>query len=158
MMILIVEGDIELAELLKSILRENGYEIMIANSGAEALELLEEQAPFIMLLDYSLADMNAEELINELHKREKSPPPFIISTGHGDERIAVAMMKLNARDYIIKDNKYLDNIANIMDRVAKEIENENKLKEVEIELRDSEKKYRNLSNQLETILDHIPGL
>ncbi len=157
MKILRIEGDLELAELARKVRTQHGYEIAIATSAAEARAQLEQHSPSIMLLDYSLSDMSAQEILGELHKRKKSLP-LIISTKHGDGEIAATMMQVGAKECIIKDNNYLANIANIIGRVAQEIENQNKLNEVETELRESEKKYRNLSNQLETILDHIPGL
>ena len=158
MKILLIEGDLESAELTRKVLTQHGYELAIATSAAEALAQLEQHSPSMLLLDYSLSDRGAQEILGELHKRNNSLPPLIIATRHGDGEIAITLMQVGAKECIIKDNNYLDNLATVIGRVAQEIENESKLNEVESELRESEKKYRNLSNQLETILDHIPGL
>jgi len=102
MNILLVEDDAGLVELITVNLEESGFSVRSATSGAEALAHLEKQTPDLMLLDYSLPDMNGRELIETLNKQQTPPPPFIITTGQGDERIAVNMMKLGAMDYLIK--------------------------------------------------------
>ncbi len=135
MKILIVEDDKGLADLIKDILNENGYVTACAYSAGEALAWISGEIPYIILLDYTLPDMNAKEFIAELQKKENTLPSFIISTGQGDERIAVDMMKLGARDYIIKDSNYLDFLPGVIKRVDREIENENRRKLAEQELR-----------------------
>jgi len=142
MTILIIEDDTGIYELLKEKLEEHGYETAGVISAAEALAWLEDHSPHLMVLDYHLPDMNGKELIEELKKKKQPLPDFIVATGQGDERIAVDMMKLGARDYIIKDAYFLDLLPEVVRRVDKEIENENKLKQVEEALRESEVKYR----------------
>ncbi|MBI9073744.1 MAG: PAS domain S-box protein, partial [Melioribacteraceae bacterium] len=57
------------------------------------------------------------------------------TTGQGDEHIAVAMMKLGAKDYLIKNIHFLEILPEVIKRVSKEIENEEKLKQAEEKLR-----------------------
>jgi len=87
-----------------------------------------------MVVDYSLNDMTAKDFIVDMQAKGLVLPPFIIATGQGDERIAVELMKLGARDYIIKDTNFLDFLPSVIRRVVKEIENENKLKLAEEEV------------------------
>ncbi len=129
MIILIVEDDTGLADLIKEKVEECGYKTAIVNSAAEAMNWLLMYTPYFMLLDYTLPDMNAKEFITELRGNGLYIPSFIISTGQGDERIAVDMMKLGARDYIIKDKNFLDLLPEVIRRVVREIENEKKAKE-----------------------------
>ena len=96
MNILLIEDDAGLVELITANLEELGFSVMSAASGAEALAHFKKQTPDLMLLDYSLPDINGKELIETLIKQQTPPPPFIITTGQGDERIAVEMMKLGA--------------------------------------------------------------
>lgn len=134
MTILIVEDDEGLSELIREKMEECGYSTASAKSAGEAFEWLSGSTPYIMLLDYTLPDMNAKEFIAELKREKKPVPSFIISTGQGDERIAVEMMKLGARDYIIKDSQYLEMLPEIIRRAAKEIENEQKVEEQKVRL------------------------
>ncbi len=142
--ILIIEDDQGLIELLKEKVKGCGYQPVCVQSAAKALDWLKEHTPLMMILDYCLPDMNGKEFLAELRTKEHPLPPFIISTGQGDERIAVEMMKLGARDYIIKDRNFLDMIPMVISQVAKEIKNENKLRLAEEVLRESENKYRSL--------------
>ncbi len=146
MTILIVEDDRDLAELIKEKIEECGYESFCADSSEAALEWFSGNTPEIMLLDYTLSDINAKEFIIELQRRGYLLPPFIISTGQGDERIAVDMMKLGARDYIIKDGNFLDLLPGILRRVDREIENETRRRLAEEALRKNEEKIHLILN------------
>jgi len=141
MTILIIEDDAGISELLKEKLEESGHETAGVQSAGEAMTWLETHSPFLMVLDYGLPDMNGKELIEVLKQKERPLPDFIVSTGQGDERIAVDMMKLGARDYIVKDANFLDMLPEVVRRVEQEIENENKLKRAEEDLLESEIKF-----------------
>jgi len=155
MMILIVEDDEGLSELIREKVEECGYESANVYSGKEAVEWLSAHKAYIMLLDYTLPDMNAKEFITELQRNGDPLPSFIISTGQGDERIAVDMMKLGARDYIVKDKNFLDLLPDVVRRVDKEIENENKRREAEELIRKNEKRIQSLLDEKELILKEV---
>jgi PAS domain S-box-containing protein len=142
MKILLIEDDAGLVELITPNLEELGFSVMSAASGAEALAHLKKQTPDLMLLDYSLPDINGKELIETIIQQHTSPPPFIITTGQGDERIAVDMMKLGAMDYLVKDILFLEKLPDVVKRVVKEIETEGKLRQAEEALKESEEQYR----------------
>lgn len=142
MNILLIEDDAGLVELITVTLEESGFSVMSATSGDEALAHLKKQTPDLMLLDYSLPDINGQELIETLIKQQTPPPPFIITTGQGDERIAVGMMKLGAMDYLVKDILFLEMLPNVVKRVIKEIESDGKLKQAEKALIESEVRFR----------------
>lgn len=129
--ILIIEDDAGLIDLISERIHDFGYETVCAFSATEALGWLKINNPLLMVLDYSLPDMTAKEFIAALNPTVQTIPPFVLATGRGDERIAVDMMKLGARDYIIKDSHFLDMIPMVVGRVCVEIENETKLKQTE---------------------------
>lgn len=130
MTLLIVEDNEDLSELIKEKMEECGFSAIITATASEALIWLENNRPFIIIIDYNLPDMNAKELILTL-KRKGKLFPFIISTGRGDEHIAVDMMKLGARDYIVKDSYFWNRLPDVVKRVERELENEYKLKKAE---------------------------
>lgn len=140
--ILIIEDDPGLSELLNDLLSEAGYQTVCMHTACEALAWLIGNKPYLMLLDYRLPDMNGSEFIAQLQESEQQRPPFVVSTGQGDERIAVEMMKLGARDYIIKDNQFLDLIPLVVRKVSVTIDNECKLREAELLLKANEEKQR----------------
>ncbi|MEK7431647.1 MAG: PAS domain S-box protein [Cyanobacteriota bacterium] len=142
MLVHVIEDDPGVTELLKEKLEELGYDIFCSKSGYDAINFLEKNTPYLIILDYSLPDMNGKELIEKLKKRNINLPPFIVCTGKGDELIAVEMMKLEARDYIIKDIHFLELLPEIIKRISKDIKNENKLKEMESAFFESETRLR----------------
>ncbi len=129
--ILIIEDDEHLIELLAEKVEACGYQTICLQSAESALDWLHDHAPLLMVLDYSLPDMNGKEFIAELKETGNALPPFIVSTGQGDERIAVEMMKLGARDYIIKDNQFHDMFPLVITKVSNEVKNEILLKQTE---------------------------
>ena len=126
--ILIIDDDPGLLELISEEIESCGYQAAPVQSAKKAIDWLKEHTAFLMVLDYGLPDMNGKEFIAGLKTQEISVPPFMVCTGQGDERIAVDMMKLGARDYIIKDNMFLEMLPLVVCWIAKVIENENKLR------------------------------
>ncbi|MCP4130667.1 MAG: response regulator [bacterium] len=112
--ILIVEDDVGLSKLIKMTLSDAGIKSKIANTGKDAISAIEEMEQFLVLLDYTLPDMNANEIISVLKSKSQSIP-FLIMTGNDNEGIAGEMMKQGASGFLLKD-------AGIMDRIVGEIE------------------------------------
>lgn len=144
MNILIIEDDSGIAELMQENLVESNYLVNCVETFEAADIYLENEKPFLMIVDYSISNKNAMDWLKNRKESMHYVPPFIMSTGQGDERIAVSMMKLGARDYIIKDSHFLEMIPLVVNRVCVEIENENKLKLAEQALHESENRYKNL--------------
>jgi PAS domain S-box-containing protein len=145
--ILLVEDDQALARLITHKLAAMGAVFGHADSGREAIARISENPPSLMLLDYSLPDMNGEELITRLSGL-RPVPPFIVITGAGDERVAVSMMKLGARDYVIKDWQFLENLNVIVGRVLRQLNTEQALAEAQAALREN-------MEQLQVIYDGL---
>ncbi|HVN29229.1 MAG TPA: sigma-54 dependent transcriptional regulator [Candidatus Binataceae bacterium] len=99
--ILIVDDDPAMSSLLCDVLREAGYEVRSANSGAAALAMVRENIPDLLITDVRMSGMSGHELQNEL--RETAPDlPVIIITAFGSIESAVESMKRGATDYITK--------------------------------------------------------
>jgi len=140
--ILLIEDDAGLTELLAEKIVQCNYKVTCVQSANIAINWLKDHIAFLIILDYSLPDMDGKELISELVSKGISLPPFIVSIGQGDERIALEMIKLGAKDYIIKDKNFLDMIPLVINKVTKEVDNENKLRLAELALKESEEKQR----------------
>jgi len=141
--ILVVEDDEALNRLIQINLQRAEFHVESALNGAEAIAKVVENRNVILLLDYLLPDMTSGEVIETLDKKGLSVP-FIIMTGHGDEKIAVEMMKLGASDYIVKTPSFIDILPQVVKKVSEELNKEERLDRTEEALRESEEMYRTL--------------
>lgn len=103
--ILIVDDNTELAWVLADCLKKEGFETLIAGSGAEGIKSALSFLPDLVLLDYNLGDMNGHDVavaIRNMHKT--SGIPFLILSAHGaDPLLARAFAKLpNCRGAVAK--------------------------------------------------------
>ncbi|MDD4490610.1 MAG: response regulator, partial [Paludibacter sp.] len=156
MKILIIEDDTGIAELIRFELDDNGYETVWANTFANADRVLEEDVIKLMLVDYKLAgEENAGEWLQMRFSKNLPVPAFIMSTGQGDERVAVEMMKLGARDYLVKDSMLMTRLPDVVKRVWNDIDNENKLKEAD-ELIQKQLKFTQLLMNISTSFINLP--
>ena len=147
---LIVEDDEGLRELIERALRKWGYEVVGVSNGAEAIERITADPAQVLLLDQRLPDMSGREIVTALAGRGL-PAPFVMMTGHGDERLAVDMMKLGAADYLLKDTDLIDRLPGVMDRVFRSIETERNLRAAEGALRRSEERLAEISTCLSSL-------
>lgn len=131
--VLVVEDDEILATLERSILEEEGLATHWARTGQDALRHLRECRPRLVVLDFSLGDMTGLEVV----RAHQPMPPFIVATGVGDERIAVELMKLGARDYLVKDAQFVENLPMIVRRILRDLDQEARLARAELELEES---------------------
>jgi PAS domain S-box-containing protein len=131
--ILVVEDDKGLNRLIQKKLQREGFKTEGVFNGSDTIAKVVEN-PNLLLLDYILPDMTSKELIKTLFKQECSVP-FMVMTGHGDEKIAVEMMKLGARDYIIKDPDFIDVLPQMLKKVFENLDKEKRLITAEEELR-----------------------
>jgi len=101
--ILVVEDEEDLLELVRYNLSREGYQVRGATSGEQALRMLRQQAPDLILLDLMLPSIDGLEVC----KRLKSEPetrdiPVIMLTAKGEEADIVTGLELGATDYITK--------------------------------------------------------
>lgn len=80
--ILVVDDDDSILVLMRSLLRQHGFDPVTASSGAEALEKVSGAEPGVVLLDLGLQDMDGEELIARLRARGSEIPVIIVSGRH----------------------------------------------------------------------------
>ncbi|MBI1925119.1 response regulator [Candidatus Poribacteria bacterium] len=109
--ILLVDDDVAHARLMGRACAKNSphCQVIHVTNGDECLKRLTSEHFDVILLDYSLPRRNGLEVLAQL-KALESPPPVIIVTGRGDERIAVEAMKRGASDYLVKsvDGSHLE--------------------------------------------------
>ncbi len=99
--VLIVDDEIKIIESLEGILMDDGFEVLRAFNGYEALKEIESQSPDIVLLDIWMPGMDGIETLKQI-KKDHSTLPVIIITGHGSIESAVDATKSGAFDFLEK--------------------------------------------------------
>ncbi len=101
------------------ILKPNGYVALIARDGQEAMELVRQHEPDIILLDLQMPRMNGLEVLDAL-KAEGRDVPVILMTFHGSEEIAIEVYRKGVRDYVKKPYT-VEEMLDAMDRALAEV-------------------------------------
>lgn len=99
--ILIVDDEPLQRDILKTILDEEGYETYSASSGEEALSLIKEIHPDVILTDLKMEGIDGIEFIESLPEKPFKPPT-IVMTAYGTISSAVNAIKKGAFDYLTK--------------------------------------------------------
>ena len=99
-LVLVVEDELEIAELLEDYLRESGYRTERAKGGEEALRLFRAAQPDLVLLDIALPELSGTEVLKRI--RLESAVPVIMLTAKAEEVDKIVGLELGADDYITK--------------------------------------------------------
>lgn len=100
--ILIVEDEQDLASLLEYNLRQDGFEVDIARTGAAAVARARSFKPDLILLDLMLPDIGGTEVARLVREGEPRRVPIIMVTARGEETDRVKGLELGADDYVVK--------------------------------------------------------
>ncbi len=99
--ILVVDDEESICQSLKAIFSDEGYQVLVAGSGEEAVKIVEEEMPQLVLLDIWLPGMDGLETLKAI-KKINPDVLVIIMSGHGTIETAVRATKLGAFDFIEK--------------------------------------------------------
>jgi two-component system nitrogen regulation response regulator NtrX len=99
--ILVVDDEESICQSLEGILSDEGYEVLTAKSGEEALKMIEEEQPDLILLDIWLPGIDGIDVLKNV-KQEYPQIQVIMMSGHGTIETAVKATKLGAFDFIEK--------------------------------------------------------
>jgi two-component system nitrogen regulation response regulator NtrX len=99
--ILIVDDESTIRQSLQGVLEDEGYQISLAESGEQCLEILRKHAFDLALLDVWLPGMDGLETLEKIREMENAPEIIMIS-GHGTIETAVRATKLGAYDFLEK--------------------------------------------------------
>lgn len=98
--VLVVEDDKSIRNFFRTVLEANNYDVIMANTGAEAYSMVTSQCPDVVLLDLGLPDMDGMKILKSV--REWSSMPIIVVSARTHERDKVEALDLGADDYITK--------------------------------------------------------
>jgi two-component system phosphate regulon response regulator PhoB len=101
--VLVIEDEDALSALLHYNLDKEGYAVTVAGDGEEALMLIDEQAPDLVVLDWMLPKVSGVEVCRRLRARpETRNLPIIMLTARGEESDRIRGLDTGADDYVVK--------------------------------------------------------
>lgn len=99
--LLVVDDQMGVRRLLFEAFNEGDYEVVLAESGYEALEKVKTDMPDIILMDMKMPGMNGLEALHEIKKINDSIL-VIMMTAYGELEIVAEAMKLGVKEYVTK--------------------------------------------------------
>ncbi len=99
--VLVVDDESNIVDILKFNLQREGYDVICAYDGGQALEKVREEAPDLVLLDVMLPVMDGFGVLGEIRKTDRLTP-VIMLTAREEERDKVLGLEIGADDYIVK--------------------------------------------------------
>ena len=109
--VLVVEDDINIAELLRLYLEKEGYEVSIAHDGGKGVAQFEEVGPDLVILDVMMPVLDGWGVLKEIRSMAKTP--VIMLTAKGETFDKVNGLEMGADDYIVKPFEMKELIARI---------------------------------------------
>jgi two-component system KDP operon response regulator KdpE len=98
--ILVVDDEPQITRVLKTTLSSQGYGVRTASDGDEAIQMMRDWAPDLVITDLRMPNLGGLELCRQI--RAKSRIPIIVLSVKGEERIKVEALDAGADDYITK--------------------------------------------------------
>jgi len=98
--ILLVDDEPSIQRAVGPLLRSRGYDVEVAGTGAEALRIVAEHPPHLVVLDLGLPDLEGTEVCRRI--REASRVPILVLSARGAEADKVQALDLGADDYVTK--------------------------------------------------------
>ncbi|HLR42781.1 MAG TPA: response regulator transcription factor [Pseudogracilibacillus sp.] len=125
--IMIIDDEKQMRELIRTFLEKDGYTVIEAANGFDALTILSEQIPDLMLVDVMMPYMDGFSFVTEA--RKFTTAPIIFLTAKGEEWDKVHGLKLGGDDYIVKPFRPAELLARIESvlRRAQQTRNESTL-------------------------------
>lgn len=100
--IVLAEDNSTLSLLLKFRLEKEGYKLLIAVDGKEAIELIEQHDPELILTDIMMPFISGLEVISHVRNKLNKPTPIIVFSAAGQEEMVLKAFNLGANDFMGK--------------------------------------------------------
>ncbi len=118
--ILIVEDETALLYALQSQLSTEGYQVLVADDGEKALQVLSKHKPSAIVLDIILPKLNGWEFLKKIKANEETKKiPVIIISNLSDDASRQRGIELGAKDYLPKVNYSLAELVNKIKELTK---------------------------------------
>lgn len=100
--LLVVDDEIDITEVTKKFFTKRGIETFTASEGNEAVRVIQEKNPDLILLDYNLPGLSGKEILKKIREEFKLDTKVIIVTGFEIEEIKNETKDLGVQDYVHK--------------------------------------------------------
>lgn len=110
--ILIVDDEMDFIKVMQLRLQANGYEVITAFSGEEALKKIKDEKPDALLLDIMLPGEDGLSILKKIRRENKNLSVFIMTAFSNEERYDLAN-KFNASGFILKTSDLQKEVQNI---------------------------------------------
>ena len=115
--VLVCDDEKDIVSALKIYLTSDGYDVLCAYNGVEALELLEHNTVHLVLMDIMMPDMDGVTALTKL--REKYNTPVIFTTAKSEDSDIVLGLNLGADDYITKPFNPVELLARVRSQLRR---------------------------------------
>ncbi|SDF19285.1 DNA-binding response regulator, OmpR family, contains REC and winged-helix (wHTH) domain [Fontibacillus panacisegetis] len=122
--IVIIEDEKDMARIMQDYIKVNGYEVYVANSGLDGMNLIEMTEPDFIILDIMLPDADGIELCQQI--REKHDTPILILSARGSDTDKVLGLGFGADDYMTKPFSPSELVARINAHLRREERSKNR--------------------------------
>ncbi len=116
--VLIIEDEMDIAELLKINLTKQGWEISIANDGYKAVNLIVSNKPDVIILDLGLPYLEGDIVLSMFNEKKITENiPVIITSAKDEKDIIAAQQKIGAKAYMRKPVD-IDKLVELIKKIA----------------------------------------
>lgn len=98
--ILVIDDDIAIIELISTLLKTHGFDVITTNSGLEGVQLAREKNPGVVLLDLMMPDLDGWQVCKEV--RTFSNVPILILSAINDPDMVANVLDIGADDFLVK--------------------------------------------------------
>jgi len=100
--IVLAEDNSILAKLLQFKLEKEGYQLLIATNGKEAVDLIEDNKPDMILTDIMMPFISGLEVISHVRNKLEMKTPIVVFSSAGQEEMVLSAFNLGATDFMSK--------------------------------------------------------
>ena len=113
MIFAVVEDSRSQAEVLKALLKSEGYQVEIFPEGKACIEALKTRNFDFFIIDWNLPDIGGDEVLKYVREHCGWDVPVVFCTGRTEEDAASDILRLGADDYILKPIRYMEFMARV---------------------------------------------
>ena len=102
-LILVAEDSLDGREMMRTLLRLKGYDVVVAEDGVEAIDIALKNSPDLILIDLELPRLDGISVIRNIRRSTKlCDVPIIVVSGHDPSRYEAAALAAGCTDYLMK--------------------------------------------------------
>jgi len=109
----VIEDSRSQAEVLKALLKSEGYQVEVFADGKSFLEALDSRSFDFYVVDWVLPDIGGEVLVGKIREKCGWDVPVVVCTARTEEEFAADILRLGADDYVPKPVRYMEFLARV---------------------------------------------